>query len=126
MNFIDVRLDGVESGTARLVLPGGAPLALPLDGPVPATGALTLGVRPEQVRAHAEDGVVLLGQVRLAERLGGETMLYVEGPDGAELAVQADGLDRTRVGEVIRLGLDPRCCHLFAEDGRAIRNGSLL
>jgi multiple sugar transport system ATP-binding protein len=126
MNFIDVRLDGVEAGTARLVLPGGALLMLPLDGAVPPAGALTLGVRPEHVVAHAEQGVALPGRVRLAEHLGGETMLHVDGPDGAQLAVEADGLDRTRVGETIRLGLDPRSCHLFAEDGRAIRNGSLI
>jgi multiple sugar transport system ATP-binding protein len=81
---------------------------------------LTLGVRPEHLRVTSEGGDVS-GEVLVAERLGGDTYLYTQITSGVMLVVQADGENATRVHDRIGVVIDGRVCHLFKQDGSAVR-----
>jgi multiple sugar transport system ATP-binding protein len=81
---------------------------------------LTLGVRPEHLSTTTQGGDVS-GEVLVAERLGGETYLYTQIADGVMLVVQADGENASRVHDHVGIVIDGRVCHLFKEDGLAVR-----
>jgi multiple sugar transport system ATP-binding protein len=85
-----------------------------------------LGVRPEHLDLGRDADAVIPASVRLAEHLGAETMLYLDGPEGSALAVRADGLSRAKVGDRVEVALHARSCHLFDEAGNIVVSGSLL
>ena len=124
MNFLKVKVAAGEGGSAVVNLPG-ATIALPADGKAMAGGEMTFGLRPEHIDAEGKGDVVIEGTVKLAEYLGSETLFFVMLADGSELAVKADGLARQRPGEMIRLGINAKACHLFDSDGMAVINGDL-
>ena len=62
----------------------------------------------------------LVGDVIVAERLGGETYLYIRSAAEPLFVVQADGDNPTRVHERVAVGIDPETCHLFDADGRSL------
>jgi multiple sugar transport system ATP-binding protein len=120
MNTLPVQR--VEEGDGpRFLLPGGAPIVLPTreDG-------VTLGVRPEHLSLGTGEDATLQGQVRLTERLGSETMLYVDLGSDVEVVVRADGLSAVRAGDKVPVGISRRSCHLFDAQGTAVINGALL
>ena len=83
---------------------------------------------PWQLCCAGLDGggdATLTGTLRLAEYLGSETMFYLTLADGGDLSVKADGLAKAQAGQTLRIGLPAAACHVFAEDGRALRNGAL-
>ncbi len=125
MNIFRVRVEGVEGGIARLALPGGAGLALPIRGAALPDGEVLLGIRPEHMTLAPAEAAVA-GSVRLAEHLGAETILHVGVADGEVALVRADGLSAARPGEPVALGIPPEACHLFHPDGQVLLNGSLL
>src|SRR5262249_31415616 len=119
MNFLatDVRAAGPEGVT--VTLPGAREIAVPVSAGRLQPGAkATLGVRPEHLKPgdHGE----LAGDVIVAERLGGETYLYIRQAGDSLFVVQADGNNPTRVHERVAVGIDPETCHLFDTDGRAL------
>jgi multiple sugar transport system ATP-binding protein len=122
MNFLPVTAQPSPDGIA-VTLQGGGSLLLP--GTLAAPGKMTLGVRPEHLSAVGEGEAMLEGRVHLAEHLGSETMLFVTLADGSEIAIKADGLATERTGDMMRIGLPARACHLFDADGQAVVNGDL-
>jgi multiple sugar transport system ATP-binding protein len=90
------------------------------------SGKGTLGVRPEHLGIGEGGEIRVPGAVRLAERLGAETMLYVDTGDGPELAVRTDGLSKAAVGDRLEIAVSRSSCHLFDEQGRAVINGALM
>ncbi|MFN8830766.1 MAG: ABC transporter ATP-binding protein [Labrys sp. (in: a-proteobacteria)] len=126
MNFLKGEASAAEGGLIAVKLPGGATLRLPGRGRS-ATGPVTLGVRPEHLTGDATGAdATLEGVVRIAERLGAETMLYVDLPDGAEITVRADGLSKAKPGDRLGIGVNAASCHLFDPQGTTILNGSLI
>jgi multiple sugar transport system ATP-binding protein len=87
--------------------------------------AVTLGIRPEHLLIDQASDATWIGAVRLAEYLGSETMIYLNGADGAELSVKADGLAKVKIGTTLQIGIPKRACHIFDRTGRAILNGDL-
>jgi multiple sugar transport system ATP-binding protein len=88
-----------------------------------APGPVSLGVRPEHLKASLEMDFQLEGRVRQIEHLGAETLLYVEAPSGALLTVRIEGISTIRAGQTITLGADLDNIFLFAQDteqGRAL------
>jgi multiple sugar transport system ATP-binding protein len=79
----------------------------------------TLGFRPEHLKP-AENGE-LVGNVIVAERLGGETYLYIRSAEEPLFVVQADGDIPTRVHDRVAVRIDPETCHLFDGDGRSLQ-----
>ena len=124
MNFIDVEAR-TEGDRVIATLPGGATLSMK-RGAKDVRGRVILGVRPEHLIARAGGDATLSGTVRLAERLGSETMLYVDVPNAGEVTVRSDGLDMTRVGEVITIGMPLAACHIFDAAGETVVSGSLI
>jgi multiple sugar transport system ATP-binding protein len=119
MNFLptEVRAAGPEGVT--VALPGGRDIRVPVTAGTLQPGAkATLGVRPEHLKPgdHGE----LAGDVIVAERLGGDTYLYIRQAGESLFVVQADGNNPTRVHERVAVGIDPDTCHLFDSDGRAL------
>jgi sn-glycerol 3-phosphate transport system ATP-binding protein len=109
MNFLPAEL---ADGGSAVRLPSGERFALPSRFP---GGAVTLGVRPENV-APAEAGIAL--QVELVERLGSETLVHGRMADGTALLAKLPGA--APVGDAVRVALDPAALHLF-EPGSGAR-----
>ena len=109
---VTVRLDAAPA--EALTLPaaiGGAPL--------PASGQVIVGVRPEHVRVGPGEGA-LPATVELAEVLGHERLLYVRLGD-VPVIVRGAASSRLASGDAVQLRADPAHVHLFdAESGVAI------
>ncbi|MGO4836853.1 ABC transporter ATP-binding protein, partial [Rhizobiaceae sp. 2RAB30] len=115
MNFIDVTETGRIDGTVHLDLPGGAKLGLDLD--LSAQKATTLGVRPEHLALAAEGP--MSGRVLTIERLGSETLVYVES-GASTLVVKTEAENAAAVGDLVRLRFEASRAHLFSGDGASI------
>lgn len=86
---------------------------------------VTLGIRPEHLLIDQQSDAQWAGTVRLAEYLGSETMIYLTGVDGSELAVKAEGSAKVKIGESLNIGIPKKACHVFEKNGCAILNGDL-
>ena len=124
MNFLKVEVSAGAEGNVSVQLPG-AKLDLAADGKSIAHGPMTLGLRPEHIDATGQGDVIIEGKIRMAEYLGSETLFFVTLTDGSEIAVKADGLASARPGDVMKLGIPAKACHLFDKDGNAVVNGDL-
>jgi multiple sugar transport system ATP-binding protein len=119
MNFLATEVRIAVADGVTVSLPGGRDVRIPV-----AAGALrpgdkvTLGVRPEHLKPAANGE--LAGDVIVAERLGGETYLYIRSAGEPLFVVQADGDNPTRVHDRVTVGIDPETCHLFDADGRSL------
>jgi multiple sugar transport system ATP-binding protein len=126
MNFIPVEVASASGKFVTIATPGANQTRLNGCATLPKPGAkLSLGIRPEHITLGGKGINTLKGDVRLAERLGSETMLYLTLADGSGVAVKADGLAREKEGDSVTLTLNPAACHLFDESGIAIHNGDL-
>jgi multiple sugar transport system ATP-binding protein len=121
MNFLDAKAVGADASGVTIELANQDRITVDVaPGQVSQGEPLTLGVRPEHLKVTREGGDVN-GEVLVAERLGGETYLYTQISDGSMLVVQADGENPTKVHDRIGVVIDGRTCHLFKEDGSAVR-----
>ena len=102
MNFLPATM---EPGGVRLA--GGALVGVARPA-MPTAGAITLGIRPENV-ALAADGVPVA--VELVEPLGSETLVHARMADGTALLVKLQGA--VPVADRITVGFDAACLHLF-------------
>ena len=120
MNFLATRVTAVEAGRARVALPGGGSVAVPVRAEgLAADAAVTLGVRPEHLVAGPADGTVP-ARVFVVERLGGGTYVYARTEGEAMIVVEVDGDSPVQVGDRIDIGVPAEACHLFDADGNAL------
>jgi multiple sugar transport system ATP-binding protein len=126
MNFLNTRILKSGGGLARVELPGGGAIGVPLAGARFKPGdPVVLGVRPEHLAlGNSVDGRIS-GTVRLVERLGAETILYVDVPGADPLVVRTAGLAREKTGDPVTIGVSAIACHLFSPDGPALVNGEI-
>ena len=118
MNFLAVTLTGVTPEGVAIRLPGGGERSVPVDGAHLASNAtLELGVRPEHLVLD-EQGP-LSGEIKVLERLGGQTSLYVQ-MDDELITIMADGDVAYRVNDTVRFGFAPERAHLFDAGGLAL------
>jgi multiple sugar transport system ATP-binding protein len=121
MNFLAGRIAAVEGPRARIMLDGGQSLMTELPGaPAPGT-AITLGVRPEDLRGADPGQGVLKGEVQIAEQLGGETFVYLALAGGKSVTVEIKGQARVQPGELMELAVEAGRYHLFGPDETVIR-----
>jgi len=126
MNFIKATVASLSQGILSLTLPGGSTIALPAQKAQAAPGQkVTLGIRPEHIRADGGGEGRLTGALRMAEYLGSETMFYLSLPDGSDISVKADGLAKAQPGASMVCGLPAVACHVFDEAGRTMLNATL-
>ena len=125
MNFIDAELVRPGSAESEVKLAGGVSLRASVDTSRAQVGdKLTLGVRPEHIRAGGESNL-LESTVAFVESLGGTTFAYCPYP-GVEEALTCqfegrNGCDRVRSGDHLQLQLPPEAIYLFDAQGRAFR-----
>jgi multiple sugar transport system ATP-binding protein len=82
-------------------------------------GATTIGVRPEHI-APALDGVGWSGTVSVAEHLGSDTFLYIDGDEIGSITARTTGEFGISPGDRVKLRPDPERIYRFDEQGRAI------
>ena len=119
MNFFPAEVRATGGDGVSVILPGGRDITVPVSaGSLRPGDKTTLGVRPEHLMPAADGEIV--GQVAVAERLGGETYLYIRVAGQPLVVAQAAGNDTTRVHEQVTLRIEPETCHLFDAEGRAL------
>ncbi len=119
MNLLASKVTATDAGGVTVTLPGGGTIKVPVEpGRVAAGDLVTFGVRPEHLRP-GERGAIA-GEVLVAERLGGETYLYVQIAAGEMMVVQADGENPTRVHERVGIEINAANSHLFDQSGAAV------
>ncbi|WP_058367304.1 ABC transporter ATP-binding protein [Haloparvum sedimenti] len=130
MNFVETT---VEDGA----LTAGEGLVYPLAGDaadaVAGASAVTLGVRPEDVRVSADGDPadvasehVFDATVDVVEPMGNENVVHLTLPNGPDLTATVDGLRQIADGTDARVGIPAKAIHLFDRDsGEALHNRSL-
>lgn len=119
MNFLSGTVMGVNDSGASIKLTNGATFTVPVQPQLTTGEAVTLGIRPEHLRLTPRGGT-LQGEVVVAERLGGETYLYLQLEGGETLVVQADGNNTSRLHDRVSVEINGDHCHLFNLQGEAI------
>lgn len=113
MNMIGGRVEGGEA-----VLGAGVRIPLSTHMAELRPGAYRFGVRAHHLamrRAGPAD-VAIPGEVELAEISGSETFVHVHHNE-VSWVVQQEGVHTYRLGEAVRLHVDPASLYVFAEDG---------
>jgi multiple sugar transport system ATP-binding protein len=127
MNFVGAEAEQADARQVTVRLPDGTRVHCAVDGSGVQRGqALTLGVRPEHLRAAAPGAQdnLLRARVTFVESLGGTTYAYADFPgmkDGEALTAELDGALRPRAGDDLPLAAPADRCHLFDGQGRALR-----
>ncbi len=121
MNFLATEVAG--AGDAGMAVHGRSGLEIS----EPATTAalrpgdrLTVGIRPEHLRIADPAAARLVGEVQIAEQLGGETFVYVTLPSGEPLVVEIRGQSPRKPGERVGIDFEESAYHLFDAEGQAI------
>ena len=123
MNFLDATIAAISENGIDVTLTGGARVTVrcaPEPGLAIGT-KVTLGLRPESLDASGAGTYRITGSVYNVERLGGETYLYVRAAEGRDITIQAPGDIAISIGDDIHLGFSGEKCHLFREDGEALK-----
>jgi multiple sugar transport system ATP-binding protein len=119
MNMLPGSIAGADRTGVAVDVADGARVVVPADAADAAPGnVVTLGIRPEAMRL--DPAGQLAGEVLLAERLGGLTLLHITLSGGQAVIVQLEGSDATRPHQPVRLSVDGEACHVFNEAGRAL------
>jgi multiple sugar transport system ATP-binding protein len=121
MNFLEGRIAGVTESGVEVALHGGhkAKVRCKPDARALAGAPVTLGVRPEALDATGRGDTAIAGKLRVVERLGGDTYLYLSALDGTDITVHAPGDIVAAPGDRITIGFSADKCHLFHESGEA-------
>ncbi|MCB1355602.1 MAG: ABC transporter ATP-binding protein, partial [Maritimibacter sp.] len=117
MNFLDVTVEAVEGGEARVGNGALDPITVSTRGRSFAPGdRAVLGLRPQYLHPVADAEGQLHGTILLTERLGAETIVEVRLKDGGKL-IAALSEDRVyEPGEKIGFNFDSDRALLFAPE----------
>jgi multiple sugar transport system ATP-binding protein len=123
MNFIEGELVSATPMLATVRLHEGTMVQIASDATSLTAGAkVTLGVRPEHVRASREplDNAVK-GHVQLAEHLGDTIYLHVILTGATEtFTVRTEPDNPLDTGDMANLAFPPKRCFLFNEQGKTL------
>ena len=121
MNFMEGRiLEAAEDGV-DVELDGGLGMTVhcrPGNGAEPGA-PIHLGVRPEHMNIDGHGDLRIPGKVFAAERLGGETYVYVTTKEGKEITVHVPGDKGVSEGDEILVGVSAESAHVFGQHGAA-------
>jgi multiple sugar transport system ATP-binding protein len=123
MNFLPVKVTGVEPARVQVELPNRQQVWLPVEGTDVKVGSnLSLGIRPEHLLPSDVAEVTLSGEVQVVEQLGNETQIHIQIPAIRQnLVYRQNDVVLVEEGATFAIGLPPHRCHLFREDGTACR-----
>ncbi len=123
MNVMPAKLVRAEADYA-LVSVHGVEVKVAVDARSGKAGdAVTIGIRPEHLLIGTEgEGTALPVTLRQMERLGNESLLYLDvAPDAPMATLRLEGHALHESGERIVLRLRAEHCHLFDAKGQAFR-----
>jgi multiple sugar transport system ATP-binding protein len=122
MNLLSVTVDKIGKNTVTVSSKDLQPLTVPVapDG-VSIGQPLQLGIRPEDVQLADDKTVMLKGKVELVERLGHETFIEIETTQNASCTALVKGTALAKPGEMLSYRFDADHCHLFLENGNALK-----
>jgi multiple sugar transport system ATP-binding protein len=125
MNFLKAETRAGGGGKPRAIGASGLDLGIEEITPLRPAETVTVGIRPEHLRIVPVDGAALVGEVQIAEHLGGETFVYVLLPSGETAVVEIKGQAGVKAGERVGIGMETGATHIFAADGKVVgRSGS--
>jgi ABC-type sugar transport system ATPase subunit len=121
MNFLKGKIVHIAGSRVEVALGGGqkAIVRCKPDGKAVEGAPVTLGVRPEALHANGQGDSTISGKVRMVERLGGDTYLYLSARDGTDITVHAPGDMIVSLGDQIPISFSADKGHLFHESGEA-------
>ncbi|MEJ1935026.1 TOBE domain-containing protein, partial [Nostoc sp. NIES-2111] len=93
--------------------------AFTIDIPVPASGRVTLGQRPEDLRIEAPEKADIRAEVFTAELLGDAALVTVK-VGGDFVVVKADKDCPARMGDTVGIGFRREALHVFGADGERL------
>ncbi|CAN7282616.1 sn-glycerol-3-phosphate ABC transporter ATP-binding protein UgpC [Trinickia sp. LjRoot230] len=128
MNFLPATIEHIDAdGVAALIDQTGERVRLAVQAAsLQVAQPVTVGVRPEHLTLVTPDvergslGLVLNREIVLTERLGEQTYVHLDAPNGAALIAKVAGDASVNRGERIACGASASACHLFTEDGFAV------
>ncbi|MFK7881398.1 ABC transporter ATP-binding protein [Roseobacter sp.] len=83
----------------------------------PPTKAIKIGIRPEHVQL-GDTGIA--GTIRVKEKLGSESYLYVMTRNDTQIVVKTDGEDKLNAGDSVHLTFRENRLHHFDAQGRTL------
>ena len=121
MNFMEGRIIEPSGDAVDVEVDGGLGIRIPCrPGNDAERGApIHLGVRPEHLNIEGHGDLGIPGKVFAAERLGGETYVYVITREGKEITVHVPGDKGVSEGDEILVGISSESTHLFGQRGVA-------
>jgi multiple sugar transport system ATP-binding protein len=121
MNFLEVTAAKIAKDSITVASSDVRSTIVPIkvDG-VTADTALTLGVRPENMKLADGKSARLNGRVTLVERLGHQSYIEIQTSSGATCSALIDGTTDIAIDQTTGLDFDPVDCHLFQTDGTAL------
>ncbi len=82
-----------------------------------ASGATTIGIRPEDITLGKG---VHQGRVAHVEYLGADTFAYLDIGEASPITVRLEGRQSIAAGEAVQFGFDPQRLHRFGADGKRL------
>ncbi|MBN3753866.1 sn-glycerol-3-phosphate ABC transporter ATP-binding protein UgpC [Paraburkholderia sp. Tr-20389] len=127
MNFLPGRVTALDAQGVDVTLDHtNEVLRVAVDGSTLQGGQpVTLGVRPEHLELVTDDAsrhdATLTRTISLIERLGEHSYVHLEQPGGNVLIAKVPGNARIEQGDRVVFAAPVRACHLFTEDGFAVK-----
>ena len=121
MNLIEARVTESGPDGVALFISGGSSLVVPARAGLEPGRVLTVGLRPETL-GLSPDGT-MTGIVDVVERLGGETLCYVDVGAGSLVTAKLEATSPVAVGDRVQLGVIAGRPLLFDENGRSLDHG---
>jgi multiple sugar transport system ATP-binding protein len=127
MNFLPARVTALDSQGVDVTLDHtNEPVRVAVDGSTLQGGQpVTLGVRPEHLELIASDtsrrDATLTRTISLIEHLGEHSYVHLDQPGGDVLIAKVPGNARIGQGERAVFAAPTRACHLFTDDGFAVK-----
>ncbi len=120
MNFLEGTVAAAAGNALTIDLGDGTQVVAPVSANGTQAGEkVTLGLRPEHLVEGGGGDVELKGRVIAVEHLGGETYVYLEHPGEMPLIVKAVGEFKTKVDDLLPVGVSASACYLFDDEGKA-------
>ncbi|WP_050467516.1 ABC transporter ATP-binding protein [Herbaspirillum chlorophenolicum] len=122
MNLLPGTVTHVAPDGLRVEIAGGAQLHADVATDAAKPGdKVTLGLRAEQIREHAQGSEHFNGTVNLVEHLGEANFIYLTLDGGQDIVVRGDGNRDLDIGERLELSADSHAFHVFDAQGQALR-----
>lgn len=121
MNFIDVKIEKVESDQVLVQTEGNQAFWIQVDGSTVSSGEkMALGIRPEHLVEHSASDHIINGTVQAVEKLGNETQIYLSLTDSdTQVIYRAPDTIEVEPNQPFTIGIPTHRCHLFHKDGSA-------